>query len=201
MPSLPHLTPTVPVTVEATPTPPPLGARAGATAPFQPLFGAPPEEPPPAPLPRTSRWGFVVAAAFVLALGAAALAYMSAPHREPVAPRPAPTPSLQAKAATQIATPSAIPTPPAVESAPSAPSDELGPGDDVPSGYGLIVVTAPSGARVRLDGAIAGTGPVASAVAAPGYHDVRVEREGKEAVQVVEVRAGKAMRLSPTPAP
>jgi hypothetical protein len=71
----------------------------------------------------------------------------------------------------------------------------------VPSGYGLIVVTAPSGARVRLDGAIAGTGPVASAVAAPGFHDLRVEGEGKDAVQVVEVRAGKAIRWSPTPAP
>jgi hypothetical protein len=142
----------------------------------------------------------VVAAGFVLALGGTALVYLfSVPHQEPVAPGPAPTPSLQASAASVMSATAASAS--AVASAPSAPPDELGPGDDVPPGYGLIVVTAPSGARVRLDGAIAGIGPV-SAVAAPGYHDVRVEGEGKEAaVQVLEVRAGKAIRWSPTPAP
>ena len=52
------------------------------------------------------------------------------------------------------------------------------PGADVPPGYGLVEVTAPAGARVRIDGAIAGAGPATSLVAAPGYHEVRVEQDG-----------------------
>jgi hypothetical protein len=59
----------------------------------------------------------------------------------------------------------------------------------------MIAVTAPAGARVRVDGAIAGKGPSVTAVAAPGYHDVRVESAGHETKSVVEVRSGKVARV------
>ncbi len=78
---------------------------------------------------------------------------------------------------------------------------DLPPGADVPAGLGRIDVGAPAGARVRLDGAIAGTGPTLSAVAAPGYHEVRVEGDGQEFKTVIEVRAGKLTRVDPAATP
>jgi CheY-like chemotaxis protein len=85
----------------------------------------------------------------------------------------------------------ALSAPPAA--APS--SDDIPPGAEVPPGYGMISVTAPAGARVRVDGAIAGKGPSVTTVAAPGYHDVRVENAGHETKSVVEVRSGKVARV------
>ena len=79
----------------------------------------------------------------------------------------------------------------------SAP-DDVPPGAEVPAGYGLIFVEAPAGARVRIDGAVVGLGPATSAVAAPGYHEVRVEQEGHEAKNGVEVRAGKTTHAGST---
>jgi hypothetical protein len=54
---------------------------------------------------------------------------------------------------------------------------------------------------VRIDGAIGGAGPLASLVAAPGYHEVRVEQDGHDTKQVIEVRAGKTTRVKPAPPP
>jgi hypothetical protein len=71
----------------------------------------------------------------------------------------------------------------------------------VPPGLGLVEVTAPAGSRVRIDGAIAGAGPVASLVAAPGYHEIRVEQDGHDTKQVIEVRAGKTTRVKSAPTP
>jgi DNA-binding response OmpR family regulator len=83
----------------------------------------------------------------------------------------------------------------------SAAGDDLPPGAEVPPGFGMIEVTAPAGARVRIDGAIVGKGPTASGVAAPGYHDVRVESAGHESKSVIEVRAGKVARVESTQLP
>jgi hypothetical protein len=65
----------------------------------------------------------------------------------------------------------------------------------------LIQVVSPPGARIRIDGALVGRGPTTSNVAAPGYHEVRAEMEGKESKSVVEVRAGKTARTGFTPPP
>jgi CheY-like chemotaxis protein len=79
--------------------------------------------------------------------------------------------------------------------------DDLPPGAEVPPGFGMIEVTAPPGARVRIDGAIVGKGPTASGVAAPGYHDVHIENGGHESKSVVEVRPGKVARVESTQLP
>jgi hypothetical protein len=65
----------------------------------------------------------------------------------------------------------------------------------------LIQVEAPAGARIRIDGALVGRGPTTSSVAAPGYHEVRAEMDGKESKSVIEVRAGKTAHAGFTPPP
>ena len=61
---------------------------------------------------------------------------------------------------------------------PPSRADELPPGAEVPAGLGLVEVTRRPGPRVRIDGAIGGRGPQSSLVAAPGYHEVRIEQDG-----------------------
>jgi hypothetical protein len=82
---------------------------------------------------------------------------------------------------------------------PSSPSstsaDDVPPGSEVPSGYGLIEIAAPAGARVRVDGVVVGTGPLVTSIASPGYHEVRVDHGGRDAKHVVEVRVGKTTRV------
>jgi CheY-like chemotaxis protein len=107
----------------------------------------------------------------------------------PVAPPPAPAAQATASGASAAST-AAQPT-----------GDDLPPGAEVPAGYGLVEVTAPAGARIRIDGAVAGAGPTISSVAAPGYHEVRVESGGHESKSVVEVRAGKVARVQAALAP
>jgi hypothetical protein len=75
-------------------------------------------------------------------------------------------------------------------------ADDVPPGAEVPPGFGLVEVSATPAARVRIDGAFAGAGPIVSHVASPGYHEVRVEQGDREAKHVIEVRAGKVTRLS-----
>lgn len=123
---------------------------------------------------------------------------------ETAGPMPPPHPAA-ASASTAAAT-EAPPAPsaaaPGASAAPVSPaSDELPPGAEVPPGFGLIEIAAPAGARIRVDGAILGKGPSASSVAAPGYHDVRVESGGHEGKSVVEVRAGKVARVELTQLP
>ena len=65
----------------------------------------------------------------------------------------------------------------------------------MPAGFGLLEVRAPARAVVHIDGTVAGAGPYVASVAAPGYHEVRVEQGGHEATQVIEVRKGKATRV------
>ncbi len=74
-------------------------------------------------------------------------------------------------------------------------TDELPPGSEVPAGFGLIEIAAPPGATVHVDGALVGSGPLVSAVATPGHHDVLVEQAGRESKNIVDVRAGRATRV------
>jgi hypothetical protein len=139
---------------------------------------------------------------------AAAIAFrtMSEPEATPTvvateSAGPMPPPTALTAAAAGTATATAAPSGAAAASASAGASsaqpagDDLPPGAEVPPGYGMITVTAPAGARVRVDGAIAGKGPSVMAVAAPGYHDVRVENAGRETKSVVEVRSGKVARV------
>jgi hypothetical protein len=88
----------------------------------------------------------------------------------------------------------AVPSPPAASSA----EEDLPPGAEVPAGYGLLEVHAPENATVRVDGTVAGTGPFVARIAAPGPHEVRVDRGGLESTQVIEVHKGKATRVRST---
>jgi hypothetical protein len=88
----------------------------------------------------------------------------------------------------------------ASDSGSAAPSDssvmeDIPLGAEVPAGYGLVEVRAAPGLRLRIDGAVVSNGPFASLVAAPGYHEVRAERDGRTTKHVVEVRAGKVTRV------
>jgi DNA-binding response OmpR family regulator len=116
---------------------------------------------------------------------------------------PTPTAALPPPATpTPTAAPAAIaPQSPALAQAFSPETDDIPPGAEVPAGYGLIQVVSPAGARVRIDGAIVGRGPLTSSVAAPGYHEVRVEAGGKEAKNVIEVHAGKTAHVGFPPPP
>jgi hypothetical protein len=84
---------------------------------------------------------------------------------------------------------------PVAPSSSSSVGDDIPPGAEVPAGYGLVEVHATPGSRLRMDGAVVSTGPTASLVAAPGYHEVRAERDGRTTKHVVEVRAGKITRV------
>jgi CheY-like chemotaxis protein len=157
----------------------------------------PPEPSPPAP--RRSAWPFIAAFAG-LGLAVAAVSQM----RSNVPPEP--TMPTAIATATALPPQSAIATatvsaPAPTATSPTSLSDDLPPGAEVPPGYGLVEVTAPAGSHVRIDGAIGGAGPLASLVAAPGYHEVRVEQDGHDTKQVVEVRAGKTTRVKPAPPP
>ena len=52
-------------------------------------------------------------------------------------------------------------------------------------------ITAPGKARVFVDGTDAGGGPLSSSVQRAGYHQVRIDQDGKHTQYVIEVRAGK----------
>jgi hypothetical protein len=150
--------------------------------------------PSPPPEPPKSRGALVVAVLAFLLLGGvvAAVLRMSTPTVEAPATRTtpamtaAPLPSPPTTAATTATTPPA---------APSAASDDIAPGANVPSGFGVLEIAAPAGARVRVDGAEAGTGPLASRVLRAGYHQVRVDQGGRTSQYVVEVRPGKTTHV------
>lgn len=97
----------------------------------------------------------------------------------------------------------AAPSEPTRSSAPIAPTansaidtDELPAGAEVPAGYGFLEVRAPPEARVRIDGLVVGSGPVAGSALSPGYHEVIVEQRGRATSrQVAEVRAAKTTRV------
>jgi hypothetical protein len=74
--------------------------------------------------------------------------------------------------------------------------DRIPQGYDVPSGYGMLEIAVPSGARVGVDGYDAGVGPLSRTVLRAGYHQVRViERNGRDQQYVIEVHSGRATRL------
>jgi DNA-binding response OmpR family regulator len=177
----------------AAPAPPPPPERAPAPAPL-PAPAPTQPEPPTSERAAGRPWlGWLLVAGAVALIAGVALNTGHTPT--PVAPPPV------ASSTPPVATPG--PAPSAAPSAP-APVDSFGefpPGVDVPAGFGLIEINAPAGARIRVDGAIAGTGPALSEVAAPGYHEIRVESDGRESKSVIEVRAGKTTRVDPAATP
>jgi hypothetical protein len=212
--------PTAASAPKATPPPLPAPARAPARAPTP--APAPARAPTPAPHPakapaaaapplRRIPWGGVLS---FLVLGFAAGAVIDATHPDVPATQPSalaisaagsPIPEKPTASAAQMPTaaPSgsvvatALPSASA-SAAPSASSsitEDIPPGAEVPAGYGLVEVHAPQGSRLRIDGAVVANGPSASLVAAPGFHEVRAERDGRTTKHVVEVRAGKVTRV------
>ncbi len=195
------------------PPPPPLPAPAPLAASKAPPAAAKAPAAMPAAPRRRIRWGVVLA---FLLLGFAAGAVIDATHPEEAAPGPSAV-SIGASGAPIVEKPSAsaalMPTAPpstnvAVPVLPSAsasaapaassasvPGEDIPPGAEVPAGSGLVEVRAAPGSRLRIDGEIVANGPTASLVAAPGYHEVRAERDGRTTKHVVEVRAGKITRV------
>jgi len=180
-----------------------------ASAPAEAVAHKPEVAAPAKPEPdvrKRSSWGYLVGFAVLAMLVVAALKVSGGSEGEytsPPTPTPTATPTATATAtATPTATATATPTPTATATATptptaSAAADDVPPGAEVPAGYGLITIDAPAGARVRVDGATVGLGPTSS-VAAPGYHEVRVEQGGRDVKSVVEVRAGKTTHAGST---
>jgi CheY-like chemotaxis protein len=152
-----------------------------------------------APASKGSKAGFVflVVASLAAAATGLVLHVVGEPEAPPVVATETAGPMIPpAVATTTTASPSSGPGASASAAASaSALTDDVPPGAEVPPGYGLIEVAAQAGARVRIDGAIAGKGPAVSGVAAPGYHEVRIENAGHESKSVIEVRAGKVARV------
>ncbi len=167
-----------------------------------------------APAPTSSPWGFVIAFAL---LAGAVVGGLRMTTRDVEPQHPAPGPS-----ATAATVPSANPAPNPAMVAPANPAnpspapsvagaasssgavttdDALPPDMAVPAGYGLLQIAAPRGAHVLIDGVDAGTGPLASSVQRAGYHQVRIDRDGKHSQFVIEVRAQKATRVKSSPLP
>jgi DNA-binding response OmpR family regulator len=164
------------------------------TVPLQPSAEAVAE--PPQRASRSSAWPFVLAFALLgLAVGGV-LRIKGNVVPEPEAPSAGPN---VAPPPPSVAEPAVSAPPPAATA--SITGDELPPGAGVPEGYGLIAVTAPKGVPVRIDGAVAGAGPLTTLPAAPGTHEVRIEQEGALDRQVIEVRAGKTTRVRPESTP
>jgi DNA-binding response OmpR family regulator len=175
-----------------------------------PLPVAPPEPVETGDPKKRSGWLlFLTFAVLATAVGAALRASGRSEERRsrtaiPAATAtPTPTPTATTTAtptptATATATTTATTTTTTTTTATPPPSDEIPPGAEVPAGYGLISVEAPAGAHVRVDGAVVGVGPMTSSVAAPGYHEVRVQQGGHELKSVVEVRAGKTTHAGST---
>jgi hypothetical protein len=162
-----------------------------------------PAYPPPA---KRSPWPYVLAFAVLgIAVGVVLQLGLGEPKPQPQLDTARSTAAGAAASHTASATPSASTSSSAPTPAPAGSnddSDELPPGIEVPTDYGLVAVVAPSGAHVRIDGAIAGSGPQVQLAAAPGTHEVRIEQEGQDATkQVIEVRSGKTTRVRSAQAP
>jgi hypothetical protein len=155
------------------------------------------------PAKRRSGLGVLVALAAIGA-GVAGVLYFAesqnpdlAGASAPSAAAPSATPPPAASPPSHVAAPgpAVSPTPAPVTTA------ELPAGAEVPPGYGYLEVSAPPGARIRVDGILVGSGPTAGTPAAPGHHEVRIEQAGREAAQIVEVVSGKTSRLRSAPSP
>jgi hypothetical protein len=182
------------------PQPEPEAASADTAAPppwFAPAATSPegPETVGPPARPSKSHWGSLLALG-ALASAVAAVAWWMKGESAPPAPSPPPpaTSAILAETPPPAAT-SASPTPR------TAASDDLPPGAEVPPGYGFVEIRAPAGAPVRLDGKVVGSGPSVSVPATPGYHELRVQHQGRDTTQVIEVRAAKMTRVRAALAP
>jgi hypothetical protein len=203
---LPH--PVAPVEVpveEDVSLEPPLAARpaeserARAPAPSEPRIGPPDERERPS----YGREALKFLALLVIGLGiGTALRGKPSTWWLPFTHVRGPNASVRATPSRTAAAPSpsytALDTRPS--SAPSAAadhSDEIPPEADVPPGYGMLEVTSPPSARVRIDGAVAAPGPVITRALPPGLHEVRIQEGDRESRHVIDVRSGKMARVPP----
>jgi len=119
-----------------------------------------------------------------------------------LSPTVRPAASAVASAPPATAGAATVPSSPSVAGPSSSSSDDaLPPGTTIPAGYGILQIGAPRGARVVVDGVEAGIGPLSSTIQRAGYHQVRVEQDGKRSQYVIEVRAGKTTRVKSSPLP
>ena len=183
------------------------------------------------PTPPRSPWGFVLAFALLAGAVVAVLrmtAHDIEPQR--LAPAPAgsaatvpgvnpgtpsgagPAPGIAGAASSSGAAASPVASAPSALPGASAAASDLGrvgtatddalpPDMAVPAGYGVLQIAAPRGAHVLVDGVDAGTGPLASSVQRAGYHQVRIDQDGKRSQFVIEVRAQKATRVKSSQLP
>ena len=199
---------------EQRPPPPVWGASAPTPALPTPTVPLPPPLAPPSPReveapepralsPRSAGSTLAWLALLAVVVGAPLLYAQSRRTQKMAEPAgsAAATAATAAPATSASAAPAMAPAEPSSLSAAAEADDALPPGAEVPPGFGLIEVSAPPGALVRIDGAIAGAGPAASLVAAPGTHEVRVELDGHDTQEAIEVRPGKTARVQSTPHP
>ncbi len=112
-----------------------------------------------------------------------------------------PTATVFAAPSATAAAPSATAAAPSATAASNAVDDDLPPGSVIPIGSGLLQIGAPAGARVFVDGVDEGSGPLSSSPQRAGYHQVRIEQNGKHSQYVIEVRPGKTTRVKSSPLP
>jgi CheY-like chemotaxis protein len=173
------------------PPPPPLPLpKVERTVPL-PAVSRPAPAEPPKPAPKRRPWAFVAAFA-ILGVSIGAVVRMNGNEERADGPTVRIVPVSAAPATASVA-------PVAHPSAPPFDPSDLPPGAEVPPGFGLVEVATTAGSRVRIDGAVAGTGPIVDIVAAPGFHEVRIDQDSGDDKQVVEVRAGKTTRVRSAP--
>jgi hypothetical protein len=84
----------------------------------------------------------------------------------------------------------------------SLPQDgPLRPDDKVPAGQGMLEVVAGSSENVYIDGALIGTGPVATRALAPRAepYEVRVKSHGEDRIRFALVKAARLTRVRLSP--
>lgn len=149
-------------------------------------------------------WPGLLLAFGVLGAAVATVLYVSQGDSGSAARPPVPSavavpplpPSATHAAASGIVPASAPSTSPVV-----AEIGDLPPGAEVPTGYGLLEIAAPPGARIRVDGALIGNGGDVRTALPPGAHEVAVEMGGRESRESIDVHAGKATHARVAPPP
>jgi DNA-binding response OmpR family regulator len=203
--SPPRPEPTLPLPRPASVRPAPAPAPVATPAPEAPPDrsrapeAAPAFPPAEAAAPKRSAWPFVLMFAVLGITIGVVFRVQGNDEREAAERANRATPSATVAPATPAT--GSVPPPARVTPTAAPTGDEIPPGAGVPEGYGLIEVSALAGVAIRVDGAIVGSGPSASVVAAPGYHEVRLEQDAASDRRVIQVKAGKTMRVASAPAP
>jgi hypothetical protein len=186
-------------------------AKVAAPIPRSAIATVPPKVPRPAAGVRSrapssrSVWPGLLLAFGVLGAAVAIVLYFSQGDSGPAARPPVPSAVAVPPLPPAATHPPAPPTNPPAATPPTpavvAETGDLPPGAEVPTGYGLLEIAAPPGARIRVDGALIGNGGDVRTALPPGAHDVAVEVGGRESRESIDVHAGKATRARVAPPP